>query len=303
MPHPAAHRWIGPLIGAGLVISVCFAAVPNPSGWLRGEAAGPASDVRSEAAALNAIRLGFLRARLAERDLPSAVSMSAEEAAVLEIRKNIATVPYQSATDAGRFGAIRAAIDTYAATTGSLAALKRRPDAASTDTIDAVLGQLETRDEAVLREPLLGMQLSEAAFLSGADRSSMERVSRASDRFSERLAGLAIPEGTRARLTAKLVAYERDVSGTNDTVLAAQNAEGALRNAALAVEGALRDADRAVSMEQARLTASSDAARQRGWWLLGAGLVVSVLCVASLGFVLGRSAVVNRGMSRLGAAL
>src|ERR1051326_3660773 len=91
------------------------------------------------------------------------------------------------------------------------AARAASPIPASVDAIETVLGQLRTSDEALLREPLLGMRLARMAMIAGNDPWSEKQLARWADVFATRLAEATIPEGTRARLERSFNTYAHDV--------------------------------------------------------------------------------------------
>lgn len=93
-------------------------------------------------------------------------------------------------------------------------AAARDEAAASLDSIDAVLGRLATPDEALLRGSLLSVREAGASVMSRLGGQSTERLTRSARRFSERLAIVAIPDGTRAALAANLIAYQHAVLST-----------------------------------------------------------------------------------------
>jgi hypothetical protein len=80
--------------------------------------------------------------------------------------------------------------------------------------IETLLGQLQTADEAVLREQLLGLRRAGIEYRSRADVQSAWLVASWAETFAERLEEAAIPAGTRASLTMKLAAYEHEILTT-----------------------------------------------------------------------------------------
>jgi hypothetical protein len=165
---------------------------------------------------------------------------------------------------------------------------------ASADAIETMLGQLETRDEATLREPLLSMRLAEMALLSRADPRAGPQFSRWADVFSDRLAEMVLPAGTRASLAAKLTIYQHEVLGARDGSAPARNAEAAPRDEARAVEPVTENADLALPMSIHRQTEAFGMTRDQVWGLLGVAILVSMLLAAGGGFTLGRVAAHNR---------
>lgn len=114
---------------------------------------------------------------------------------------------------------------------------------ASLDAIDAVPGQLTTRDEAMLREPLLGVRIAGAALMSRAGSQSAQKLARYSESFSARLADVTVPEGTRTSLATKLAAYEH-------TALSVRHDEDPRREAERPVALPTGDAVRALTAER-----------------------------------------------------
>jgi hypothetical protein len=206
------------------------------------------------------VRAGFLRARGAERDGAPTGD------AVLNLRRALDTLP-DAGPAAGRAGdelrGLRTAVETYvqAVADGGAVAWDRRTTRAAAGAIDAALGQLRDQDEALLREPLVGMRLAENSVLSGGDPWSKRQLSRWAALFSTRLNEVAIPRGTRAELAGMLVVYEHGVL-TGD---ATGGGEGrAALVAAHGVETALANADLALAAETWR---RDGAAHERHWWL------------------------------------
>jgi hypothetical protein len=99
------------------MISLCFAQLPYASGWQSGKDAGTANARRAEAAALWAIRDGFLRARLTESDVLSGQSATEHDAAMAAVGQALETMR----DDAELYGSLRLAFDHYLAAFNSAA--------------------------------------------------------------------------------------------------------------------------------------------------------------------------------------
>jgi hypothetical protein len=294
MFRPAADRWIGPLALGCLIASLCFAPLsdasgPNASGWPSGK---DAATVRhAEAAALRAIRDGFLRARLTESETRSGQSGTAHDMALSAVNVALDTMR----DDSEIYGPLRTALDHYLAASRSVAALPDRPGEASTASIEAVLGQLQVRDEAALRDPLLRLRLSEAAVSSTGDAASAQSVSLVSaDAFAGRLTAVSIPDGTRARLAMSLAVYEHAASATNNAAITLRLAEVALRNAANEVEVALADAGRVLMTMPKGQIAAIDTVSPCGWWMFGVVFAALLSLTAGAGIRKGRASAFDR---------
>jgi hypothetical protein len=85
--------------------------------------------------------------------------------------------------------------------------------------IGATLGSLRADDETALRTPFEGMLLAEQAFRSGGDEWSAQQLSRWAEVLATRLNEVAIPPGTRDRLSGLVAVYEHEVlmAGTEET--------------------------------------------------------------------------------------
>jgi hypothetical protein len=290
MFRPAARRSLGPLALACLIVSLCIAPLPNVSGWLPGGEAGTWNARQAEAEELRAIRVGFLRARLTENEARSGSSTVEHDAAMSDISAALATMP----GDVEAYRSLRTSLEHYLAAFRSMAALPGRTGSGSTASIEAVLGQLQVRDEADLRDKLLRFRLSEAALSATDDADSAQQVSLSADEFSGRLGSTAIPDGTRARLAISLAVYEHDASIANDAALAVRQGEATLRNAAHEVEVAMREAGRALMTMPAGQMAAADAVFQCGWWMFGVVLAAMLSLTAGAGFRKGRASVFDR---------
>ena len=91
-------------------------------------------------------------------------------------------------------------------------------EAAGTRAIERVMSQIAAGDEAVLREAVLGMRDAETAIRSGQGAAAEKRFVEWAEIFIARLAGLSVPEGTRAALRAGLTEYSRDALRAIDIV-------------------------------------------------------------------------------------
>jgi hypothetical protein len=293
------HKWIGPMAVIGLILPLCFAAPSRLSGWMLADAAGRVEDARDDASALNAVRNGFMEARLAERDFllePGEHHVRAHEEAVAGIRRDLGPLRQ----DAGEpvAGTLSRSLDVYVAAFARVVALKRQAgmtpqrgalDTASVHVMEATLGQLNTGDEAELREPLLGMRQAGVDFLVSGDPRYGRLLSGWADMFSARLSEVALPEGTRASLRTKLAAYQNEILGMMDLELAAQRDMGKSRDAALGVVAAMDSGDLALSLESQRRADVLETARVRFNELIGGAAAVSVLLAGAAGFGMGRA--------------
>jgi hypothetical protein len=148
---------------------------------------------------MNAVRIGFLRAREAERD-----PLPGEPARYLAVGR----APDAGATNMkvaiGRRVAVGSALEPGSYSVNALTEM------------ESALGQLQSNDEDLLREPLLGMRLAEAAFRTRADPWPARRLSRWVEIFTARLNRIAIPAGTRGRLARALAVYEHEQAGLHD---------------------------------------------------------------------------------------
>ena len=98
-------------------------------------------------------------------------------------------------------------------------------EAVGTRAIERVLGQLAAGDETILREAVQGMRDAETTLRSGQDTAGEQRFVEWAEIFIARLAGLSVPEGTRAALRAGLVEYSQHAPRAMDTVKGTQRAE------------------------------------------------------------------------------
>lgn len=112
-----------------------------------------------------------------------------------------------------------------AAALGLAAWPAKASDSAGTRAIERVLSQIAAGDEAVLREAVLGMRDAETAIRSGQGAAGGHRFAEWAEIFIARLAGLSVPEGTRAVLRAGLAEYSRDALRAIDTVEGTHRAE------------------------------------------------------------------------------
>jgi hypothetical protein len=285
MSRPIPHRWTGRIVLTALALSLCVVLLPDVTDWLATRDDGAADSARLQAAALSTIRTGFLHARIAEQDVLSGTPSSAHDSAMTAVRQALGAMR----GDAWATGALREAVDRYDAAVRSVAVPNTRSDADLSDTIEATLGQLAAADEAVLNEPLQKIRLAETELLSGADPRAIDQLAQSADGFLARLARLPIAEGTRTRLAAKLAVSVHDISGTTDAVLAIQQSQTKLRDAALSVEAAIDEVGRTLAREQA-----SGTTMVRTWRTLGMALLVLLALTAGGGFGFGRT-VINPG--------
>jgi hypothetical protein len=102
--------------------------------------------------------------------------------------------------------------------------------------IETTIGQLQTSDEAALRQPLEGMNRAEREFQASPDPRYEQQLSWWADRFSARLAELTIPERTRTALAIRLAAYERGALAAMEAVLTARRDILAPRHLAVAAD-------------------------------------------------------------------
>ena len=199
--------------------------------------------------------------------------------------------------------ALEDAIAAYAQSFTRVTAVQRYAESATepllvsapSNMIESVLGQLQTREEARLREPLLAMRLAEATLLAERDPRSADQVSHWAGIFAARLDEMAIPRGTRTNLMAKLAAYEHAVLSTHETLLRQQPGREGPQAAASAVEAALANANRVLNAEQQRLSEAFEVACNGFVWSFGAVLAAS-LSIVGLG-VFGQT-VFDHGLVR-----
>jgi hypothetical protein len=272
-----SHRWRLPIL-AGIIVPLVLALLPGGPVRILARDVGFAQVIRVETAAVNATGTAFARAHADERDaLPRS-----REGAVSGLRRALASMPDNAVL--AEVAALRAAVQTYALSVAMAGSEPGRSDA-SADAIDAALGLLRTEEEARLREPFLNMRLAEMAFLAERDPRSARLLEQWADTFSTRLNDMALPEGTRTRLSETFAAYEHGVLGANDAV--SQNRE-TRQASARAVESALANADGALIAEQQRHNDAFAAAWDRLWWLFATALLASALAMAGGVFELGR---------------
>ena len=266
--HPGL--WIGLVLVIGMAVPLGFAGLP-----------GSVSDngrVGSAAAALRAVRVGLIGVRSAE---PGAVG----DEALAGVKSALEALERDPGLAREPIAALRLALDDFFA---QVTARRRAtvpgfgPGNASADAIEVTLGELTTRDEAALREPILSLRDIETEFLARVDPEDVPQVSRWAEIFSARLAEAIIPERTRVGLAAELAAYQRAILDMMGAMLAARDDPEPLT---IAVETAVEDVDRALTAE----TEMVEASRQRFGWITEGGLIASVLLAAACGFALGRA--------------
>ncbi len=229
----AIPSWGVPLVLAGLVLSLCFGAIPGAPGLALGREEGNAGNA---AAALTV--------PLVWRGVP---------------------VGPKTVAPLSNDAALAGAADEVA------------------DSIEALLGQLDTSDESTLREALSGMRDAATAHWSPLDAEAGTLVSWWVEEFSTRLAAAIIPAGTRERLTAKLSSWQHGIGASID---GARNVPLGTANVSVSVAPTLENADVALPAEDTNPFKSL-------WWLtwllLGLPVAVGVLLASSAGTLSQRS--------------
>ena len=122
-----------------------------------------------------------------------------------------------------------AAVRSAPSTECRFAPVPNEPVPSTINAIDAILGQLDTHDETLLRVPLLAMCTAGAKARSGRDKEAVALVSVFAEIFAARLNEVRVPERTRAALAAKLVIYEHDLLHENEPMLASARSGQARR--------------------------------------------------------------------------
>jgi len=286
--HPGWQRWLVPILLA-IIVPLLFAALPGEPLQNLATDAGLVKHVRIEMATLHAVQTEFQQARAAEPDVLSAPSGQTEKLTMSGARRAVDRLGAEGGPADENVPALRNAIEGYAQAFTHGTAVRRyaeppiQPLLVSTQSnaIESVLGQLQTRDEARLREPLLAMRLADATLRSGRDPRAAEHVSYWAGIFAARLDEVAIPPGTRSNLLARLAAYQHTIFSKYDALLLQQPDRDGPQAAALAVEVALANADRAVTAEQQRLNETFQLAGKRFVWSLVAALAASLLIVGA----------------------
>ncbi len=272
LSHPGPQRWLLPIV-LGVLVTLVFAALPGGPFRILAKDALLAKQVRAEITMVHMARTVFQQARDHEPGVLSGVSRALDR------------IAGDASPDGEAVAALRDAIVGY---DQALRQVRAVPSAEPSDVIELTLGQLQAGDEARLREPLLAMRLAEAAMLSEPDPRSADQVSHWAGVFAARLAGMAIPEGTRSTLLARLAAYENGVLGTQGSQLRQQSVQATLQAAAQTVDTALGNADRVLTAERQRLNKTFAAAFEAFARWFGAALAASLTIVALGAF--GRTA-------------
>ena len=213
LSRPGPRRWLLPVV-PGILVALLFVALPDAPARMLVRDAGLNKDVRDETAALSTSRPGFLQARVAERDVVVEQSALAQEEAISGVRQPLdANSPTREDLNAPP-------IETYARAFTAAPALQSgiAPEASS-DAIASMLGQLRTQDEALLREPLLGMRLAEKALLADSGSWSARQLSHWAAIFATKVNEIAIPDGTRAKLERLVAVYQHDALAMNNARL------------------------------------------------------------------------------------
>jgi hypothetical protein len=297
LSHPGTPRWLVPVL-LGIVVPLLLAALPGESWQIVARDADLVKHVRAEVALLHEVQTRFAQA---EQDGVSGRSPQARQHAISDVQRAIAMIANENPAIAN-VEALRDAIATYAqAITQDLTVegyvdpeTQARLVSAQAHAVGSILGQLQSGDEARLREPLQAMRVAETTELYDRDPHAADQFSRLAGIFTARVDGMAIPQGTRASLTARLVAYEHAVLSLPNA-LARQHVEAAAASAR-AVEAALDNVDRALTAEQRRLNRTFEAACKGFVWSIIAALGASLLIVGT--GVFGRAAF-DHGLVRI----
>jgi hypothetical protein len=307
LSRPGPRRWLLPVV-PGILVALLFVALPDAPARMLVRDAGLNKDVRDETAALNTFRPGLLQARVADRDVVVEQSALAQEEAISGVRLPLDAMWNDNSPTREDLNA--PPIETYARAFTAAPALQSgiAPEASS-DAIASMLGQLRTQDEALLREPLLGMRLAEKALLADSGSWSARQLSHWAAIFATKVNEIAIPDGTRAKLERLVAVYQNDALAMNNARLQDRHdAEMPRAAAAGAVETGSAHTDRTLgtgplgtrplSTGQGRVNDAVNAARGHLWWMLGAVLVFMALIAGGGGFVFGRAVAVNRTLAR-----
>jgi hypothetical protein len=270
--RPGSHRWFVPVI-LGIIVLLPYVALPGGSLRMLAKDIDLAKNVRTKITALNAVHIGFPRACAAERDVLVGQSPPAHQASAAGIRCALDTTEDKAGPASEAVRALWSSVETYAQTfaptvvvgPGTKAVFQPWPANASADAIDAMLGRLQTDNEALLREPLVGMRLAATAFLSEGKSQSARQLSRWAEIFTTRLNEMTIPEGTRANLARMLATYEHGVVDTNNALFPRQH-EGEIPQVGNgAMETAMANAARASTAEPTRLIGFDDCSVLLSW--------------------------------------
>ena len=299
LSYPGPRRWFLPML-IGVLVGLMFVVLPDLPGRALARDAGLKRYLRAEVTALTAVRNGFLQARLTERDVDLGQSPRPHEAAITGIRRALDQARIDGGSACEELEALRAATETYARTVTPVPALENGilPET-SANAISSALGRLRAEDEALLREPLLGMRFAERELRADEDPTSARQLTYWADTFATRVNEMPIPEGTRAKLEALVAAYQHDALIVNDARLQARHDMAEPRAAAVReMETALANAAHALDIRQQNAGDLLAAERVRLWWLLGAVLTVMALVVTGGGFVFHRAAALGHTPAR-----
>lgn len=269
LSRPGPHRWLLPVV-PGILVALLFVALPDAPARMLVRDAGLNKDVRDETAALSTSRPGFLQARVAERDVVVEQSALAQEEAISGVRLPLDAMWNDNSPTREDLNA--PPIETYARAFTAAPALQSgiAPEASS-DAIASMLGQLRTQDEALLREPLLGMRLAEKALLADSGSWSARQLSHWAAIFATKVNEIAIPDGTRAKLERLVAVYQHDALAMNNARLQDRHdAEMPRAAAAGAVETGSAHTDRTLGTgplgtRQGRVNDAVNAARGHLW--------------------------------------
>jgi hypothetical protein len=278
-----SRRWLAPVLL--LVVPLLVAA--SASAPIRSFLNEDAADVRADIAGLAAIQSDFLTARAAEHRADGAQGTGTWEPRLFAIRRTLDTMPHGSSLSTDDVSALRAAVESYA---GALASSGARgvpaTPAAAADGLEMMLGQLQTRDEVLLREPILGLRL--AVMGAGGDDAPMAQTVHWSNMFAARLNEATIPDGTRTLMARKFAAYEHDLSRAGDVRERDRARDLALRAAARDVEATLAGASSLLVDALSRQGQSSMSAREQILWVFG-GMTFATMTVMAGGLSLARA--------------
>ena len=250
--------WGVALILAGLVLPLSFGTIAGASGV----ALGRESNGGNESAALTAI--------LACRGVP--IGQLSPDCSVTVAR------PHPE-RDVSHQIAVAFVGPNVGATPGKDAPSSGATDEASR-SIEALLGQLNTRDESTLREALSGMSDAGRVHLSLLDPETGQLVSSWAEEFSTRLAAATIPAGARERLTAELASWEHGIGTSIDV---SRNDPHRTANVSFSVAATSENADTALRTGRDQDTRPFQAPWWITWFLLGIPVAVGVLLASSAG--------------------
>jgi hypothetical protein len=274
----ASRRWLAPVLL--LLVPLLIAAIARAPWPALGT--DNSDNPRADIAATAAIRADFMKVEPMGHEAASGTT-ELWEAPLFSIRRTLDTMPHGSALSPGDVLSLRAAVEIYASAFASFRVLEREAaPAASADGLEMRLGGLPTRDEAWLREPVLGLRLAVMAADGDDSRSHW------SNAFAARLNEAMIPDGTRAVLARKFAAYEHDLSRAGDARARYLAAEVALQAAARGVEGALANASSVLADALPRPGQALSIAREQMPWVLG-GLAVAAMTLMASGLSLARA--------------